>query len=215
MYELIDESEARIYRRECTSVLTGTCAILKRKNISAQFTLVGSGAKNLITRNGDGPYDLDYNLEIVKAPRELWDDLNRLKDTVRIALNKANGFDFSDAHDSTSVLTCLLHFTDEPSVQFKFDVAIVTRDEDGNLLRLIHNKNQWGFGPNGQYTWNQVPNSHNVAEKAQAIKAKGQWLLVRQRYVDKKNIYLSRQDRKHPSFIVYVEVVNEIYNLLF
>lgn len=60
-YEIVCESEAKRYRSDCASVLTKTCEILKSKNIIAQFSLVGSGAKNLITRNGNGPYDLDWN----------------------------------------------------------------------------------------------------------------------------------------------------------
>lgn len=80
------------------SVLTKTCEILKSKNIIAQFSLVGSGAKNLITRNGNGPYDLDYNLVVIKADERYWKDLRLLKDTVRNALNKAERKDFfSDA----------------------------------------------------------------------------------------------------------------------
>ena len=62
-----------------------TCELLKKKNISAQFSLVGSGAR-------------------------------KLKDTIRNALNKAVcGKFFSDAQDSTSCLTTLLHFKDTPS----------------------------------------------------------------------------------------------------
>lgn len=44
-YEIVCESEAKRYRSDCASVLTKTCEILKRKNIIAQFSLVGSGAK--------------------------------------------------------------------------------------------------------------------------------------------------------------------------
>ena len=62
-----------------------TCELLKKKSISAQFSLVGSEAR-------------------------------KLKDTIRNALNKAvGGKSFSDAQDSTSCLTALLHFKDTPS----------------------------------------------------------------------------------------------------
>lgn len=77
-------------------------------------------------------------------------------------------------------------------------------------MRLIHNKNAFCFGYD-QYTWNEVPKSHDVKEKADAIKAEGLWQEVRDRYVGLKNMYFSRQDNTHPSFIVYVEAVNEIY----
>ena len=53
--------------------------MLKEKGISAQFTLVGSGARNMVTRNGDGPFALDYNLEIIKASEEYWNDLRHLR----------------------------------------------------------------------------------------------------------------------------------------
>ena len=43
----------------------------------------------------------------------------------------------------------------------------------------------------------------------------GLWQEVRDRYLEKKNMYLSWQDRNHPSFVVYVEAVNEVYNRYF
>lgn len=186
--------------------------MLKEKGISAQFTLVGSGARNMVTRNGDGPFDLDYNLEIIKAPEEYWNNLRGLKDTIRILLDKAAGLKcFSESQDSTSCLTALLHFKDEPAIKFKFDVAIVSRNSKGKLRRLIHNKNAWGLGMD-QYVWNEIPDSHNVAQKVKRLKAEGLWLTVRDRYVDRKNTYLSRWlDKDHPSFIIYIETVNEIY----
>lgn len=98
----------------------------------------------MVTRNGNGPFDLDYNLEIIKAPDEYWNDLRHLKNTVRILLDKAEGLTcFSESQDSTSCLTALLHFKDEPAVEFSFDVAIVAKNSDGTLCRLIHNKNVW------------------------------------------------------------------------
>ena len=186
--------------------------MLKEKGISAQFTLVGSGARNMVTRNGDGPFDLDYNLEIIKAPEEYWNNLRGLKDTIRILLDKAAGLKcFSESQDSTSCLTALLHFKDEPAIKFKFDVAIVSRNSKGKLRRLIHNKNAWGLRMD-QYVWNEIPDSHNIAQKVKRLKAEGLWLTVRDRYVDRKNTYLSRWlDKDHPSFIIYIETVNEIY----
>lgn len=216
MYELINKAEFRKYRSNCSNVLELACSALRKKGITSQFTLVGSGARNIVTRNGNGPFDLDYNLEIITAPDEYWDDLHHLKDTVRIALDKAIGVTnhFSESKDSTSCLTSLLHFDDEPSVKFSFDVAIVVRNSKGTFYRLIHNKNAFGFG-NGQYVWNEVRNSHNIAQKAHQIKSDGLWFEVRERYVDLKNMYLSRQDKSHPSFIVYVEAVNQVYNEYF
>lgn len=47
------------------------------------------------------------------------------------------------------------------------------------------------------------------------LKEAGLWQEVRDRYLEKKNMYLSWQDRNHPSFVVYVEAVNEVYNRYF
>ena len=213
-YEFVCESEAKRYRSDCSNVLKKTCELLKEKGISAQFSLVGSGARNMITRNGDGPYDLDYNLLVMKADNE-YRDPRLLKDTIRNALNKAvGGKFFSDAQDSTSCLTALLHFKDTPNVEFSFDVAIITKNKNGNYMRLIHNKNVYALGLD-QYTWNEVPRSHQVKDKADELKEAGLWQEVRDRYLEKKNMYLSWQDRNHPSFVVYVEAVNEVYNRYF
>lgn len=116
--------------------------------------------------------------------------------------------------DSTSCLTAILYFEKSPDIKFKFDVAITTKNKNGNYMRLIHNKNVYALGLD-QYTWNEVPNSHQVKDKADEIKEEGLWQEVRDRYLEKKNMYLSRQDRNHPSFVVYVEAVNEVYNRYF
>ena len=208
-YEFVRESEAKQYRSDCSRIFKKTCELLKVKGISAQFSLVGSGARNMITRNGDGPYDLDYNLLVMKADDE-YRDLRLLKDTIRNALNKAvDGKFFSDAQDSTSCLTALLRFKDTSNVEFSFDVAIIKKNPNGNYMRLVHNK------PWNQYTWNEVPNSHQVKDKADKLKKTGVWQEVRDRYREKKNMYLSWQDHNHPSFVVYVEAVNEIYSRYF
>ena len=210
-YEFVYESEAKRYRSDCSRTLKKTCELLRAKGISAQFTLVGSGARNMITRNGDGPYDLDYNLLVVKADDE-YRDPRLLKDTIRNALNKAvGGKFFSDAQDSTSCLTALLYFKDTPNVKFSFDVAITTKNKNGNYMRLMHNKNVYALGLD-QYTWNEVPNSHQVEDKADELKKAGVWQKVRDRYLEKKEMYLSRQYHDHPSFVVYVEAVNEVYS---
>lgn len=216
MIKIVDEAECRKYRSDCSITLKKVCSRLKEKGISAQFTLVGSGARNMVTRNGNGPFDLDYNLEIIKAPDEYWNDLRHLKNTVRILLDEATGLQcFSDSKDSTSCLTSILHFINEPTIEFSFDVAIVAKNSNGTLCRLIQNKNAWGNGRD-QYVWNEVPHSRDVTIKARQIKAEGLWTDVQNQYVRLKEMYLSRWwDKDHPSFVVYIEAVNNVYNKYF
>ena len=207
-YNYVNNSDSQRCRSACSEILTEARDTLREQyDIVTNFELVGSGARNMITRNGDGPYDLDYNLVIVHLPDQYKNNLGNLKETVRRCLNNAvRSNDFDDAKDSTSVLTSIRHFNDTLNVVFSFDVAIIKINRNGNYMRLIHNK------PWNQYTWNEVPHSHQVTDRANELKNAGLWEKVRDRYLDKKNMYLSRQDHNHPSFLVYVEAVNEVYN---
>ena len=170
MYEIVNDSVCRPYRRVCAEILTRLRDMLKdEKDIITQFTLVGSGARNLVTRNGDGPFDLDYNLEIIKAPDMYRKDPCKLKDTVRIYLDKASSPNcFSESQNSTVALTAILYFTDEPQVKFKFDVAIVARNKNGTLCRLVYNKHYSRYAR--QYVLNEIRNSEDVKEKSDYIK---------------------------------------------
>lgn len=54
----------------------------------------------MVARNGNAPFDLDYNLYIISMPDEFWNDLRKLKETVRCSLNNAVGNSFfSDGKD--------------------------------------------------------------------------------------------------------------------
>lgn len=214
MYEYVEESVIKPYRRYCSNIMIELRDSLNENyDIITQFSLVGSGSdsRNMVTANGDGPFDLDYNLQIIRMPQKYWKDLKKLKDTVRNELNKIvdNTF-FSDGKDSKSVITSLLHFREKPKVEFSFDIAILAKNTNGNWCRLIHNKLF-----DDQFTWNEVPTSHNVKEKAQTLKANHLWNEVRDRYRNLKNKYLRNGDANHPSFIVYVEAVNQVYQLYF
>lgn len=216
MYEYVVENEVKRYRSNCSNTMEQLRDLLNEKyDINTQFSLVGSGgdSRNMVTRNGDGPFDLDYNLVIISMPNEYWNNLKILKDRVRDSLNKVvDNTWFSDGKDSRSVITSILHFKDLPEVEFSFDIAILARNSNGNYCRLIHNnKGYW----NEHFTWNEVPSSHNVKEKADILKRNSLWNEVRETYLNKKNMYLRRNDDNHPSFVVYVESVNEVYNKYF
>lgn len=212
MYEYVNHAEVTRHQDFCSKTLTSLCASLKENDIIAQPVLIGSGARNLVTRNGDGPFDLDYNLVISKMSPVYSQNLFQLKNQIMLSLNRLLGDTFfSDAKDSTSVITAILHFKDAPRVQFSFDIGIVTKNSQGNYCRLIHQKRGY---PHGTFTWCEVPTSSKVGEKASAIKKAGKWDDVRQRYLNLKNRYLSQGDINHPSFVVYVEAVNQIFETI-
>lgn len=210
---MIDDKEfVSKMRNLCGDIMQDLCHILKEDyDIGATFYLVGSGARNLIMQNNNESVDLDYNLEIIRC--EDFEDCRYIKECVRKSFNKALKVnDLDDCNDSTVPLTTeLIYFTEGNDTEFRMDVCITARDEDDNYYRLVHEKT--GFALYDRYFWNIAPNSKRINEKVDYIKKCSKWMLVRQQYEKIKNMYLIRNDYNHPSFVCYVEAVNNVYNL--
>ena len=211
MYEYVSDREflSRI-RTEAGEILQDLCHNLKvDHDIGARFFMVGSGARRLITQNANQPVDLDYNLEIVRC--EDFDDCRYLKECVRKSFDKVlRAHGWLSCQDSTSVLTAKRQlYTITAPVRYAIDVCIVMQD-DGHYHRLIHKKT--GFTFSDEYYWNIAPHSRKLKEKADYIRKHGKWERVRDQYLRLKNHYLTQNDHDHPSFICYIEAVNNVYN---
>lgn len=213
MYKLVDPKTVKKYKIFCSDTLNRLKNVLRNDyDIECTFRLIGSGSKDIVTQNNDGPFDLDYNLYITRFPTDFDPNttakMKWLKDTIRVELNELLGHEgFRDAQDSTSVLTARLFLNNDPLKKvFSFDVAILAKNKNGEYCRLKHEK-----GLYESFLWNQVPSSHNVYEKADELKQYGWWEDVQDKYVELKNLYLRRMDYNHPSFIVFVEAVNQVY----
>ncbi len=172
--------------------------------------LVGSGARNLATQNADEPVDLDYNLCIIDSTTFNVNDGRRIKTYIQehfdAVLNK-NGW--ANCQDSTSALTTeKRYFPKGNHTEFSIDLAIAY-EHNNRWFRLIHQKT--GFVHLDQWYWNEVPDSYGLSHRVDTLKQHNLWIEVRETYLKKKNMYLSRQDQNHPSFIVYIETVNEVY----
>ena len=215
MYTFVtDKKYLALMRQTCGKMMQELCHVLKEEyDIGAVPKLIGSGERRLITQNGKGAIDLDYNLEINRC-----DDINdceNIKETVRKSFNIVlNRRKLKDCSDSTSALeTEELYFMDYREMpHFSIDVGIVHRDENGNYQRLIHIKT--GNRYFDRYYWNQAPNSHNVKKKSEYIIRKGKWDMIAQEYLRLKKMYLRSNDYDHPSFICYIEAVNNVYDKL-
>ena len=183
----------------------------KEYKINSQIFLVGSGARNMVTQNESESIDFDYNLNIISCPD--WEKPRSIKESVRKAMNRIMTNErLGTVDDSTSCLTTkTISFKDSPENKWSIDLCIVTKDPDGNWQRLIHEKT--GFAQYDRYFWNTTPNSEDYSYKAAKIKeCPGWWNEVRNSYLRIKNHYLQRYDYNHPSFVCYIEAVNEIYN---
>ena len=213
MYIFVNAKTVKSYKSFCSDTLNRLKNVMQNQyGFDCDFYLIGSGAKNLVTQNENELFDLDYNFEIKSFPNDFnpnnSEKLKQLKDLIRKELNEIlKDTYFKDSQDSISVLTARLFFKNDPSKkEFSFDVAILAKNSKGNYCRLIHEK-----GLVDRFYWNEVPSSLDVSEKTEELKEYGWWQDVRDRYCDLKNLYLKRQDYNHPSFVVYVEAVNQVY----
>ena len=197
----------------CSDLVNQLVQAINREGLlEVRQYLVGSGAKNLITQNANRPIDLDYNLEILRSEGINVNDGRWVKEYVRQIFDevlKRAGWELCD--DSTSAITTKLHrFTDGNQTLFSIDLCITRVDGYGRRLRLIHNKT--GIVQMDSWIWNEAPYAKGLEDRVEWLKDNICWLELREVYLEKKNIYLSRNDHNHPSYIVYIEAVNEVYS---
>lgn len=211
MYHFIEDKEfLKNLRSVCSNLVNQLVQEINNEGkMIVEAHSVGSGSRNLETQNEFEPVDLDYNISIIRC----WDinDCQGIKEYIRKKFNvilSRNGW--GDCQDSTSALTTeYRYFTSGNNTRFSIDLGIVVEDSKGSWWRLIHQKT--GYTRNDAWIWNQGRNSNNLIKKVDWLKNHNYWNEVRESYLTKKNLYLTRNDYNHPSFICYIEAVNEVY----
>ena len=213
MYKFVkDKDFLHSMRSVCSDIVNQLVQTINNEGfLTVQAHLIGSGAKNLITQNENEDIDLDYNLVIINSS---WDinDCKQIKEYVKKKFNdvlKNSGL--GACSDSKSCLsTKKLHFMEDYQTKFSIDLAIVFEEQDGTWYRLIHEKT--GYVDHDRWIWNISRNSKELTNKVKWIKDNNLWSKLRNAYLNKKNMYLNEKEKQHPSFICYIEAVNEIYN---
>ncbi len=210
MYTYVeDKTFLKRARNFCSGLMRELEDELREDGINSQFFMVGSGARNMVTQNEDGAIDFDYNLNILYC--DDFNDCKVIKQKVMTAFNRVmRRHNLCDVNNSTSAITTKkMHFPDDPYIEFYMDICIVKLEFDGKWSRLINDKRH-----NTGYYWNIVPSSKKYMDKVKKIKSNDPWWWnqVREQYLDIKNHYLTRNDHDHPSFVCYIEAVNNVYN---
>lgn len=212
-YEFVPKKIYGPYLNRALLLVQRVVKKLNTQGIHSTCYLIGSaGKRHMVTRLViDGipkPFDVDINIEIdtTNLPQK-YRNLKLLKEHIRVELNKAidekKEF-FSDGENSTSVISCPLHFTNDASkTEFSFDVGIVSRNSGGNLQRLIANK------PNDSYTWAKIKNTASIDERVEWIQKKNLWNELRNKYLETKNRLIN--DENSPSFVCFKIAVEEVY----
>lgn len=213
MFHYVEDKEF-LHRAQakCSEIVKKVETECRKHGLNGQAFLVGSGARNMVTQNENGPIDFDYNLNVLSCGN--WNDGKAIKELVRKAFNRVMQQNkLQDVEDSKSSLTTKpLHFADNPKIEFSIDLAIVKQNDNETWERLIHEKT--GFASDDKYYWNLVQNSAKIRERAQKLKQGGHWNTVREKYLHIKDNYLQKNDH-HPSFVCYIEAVNNVYGQYF
>lgn len=211
MYHWIeDETFLSNVKSRCSDIVNRLAQAINNEGaMRVKQHLVGSGSHHLIVQNGDEPIDLDYNLEIVDTSitgfKEIKDYVQKKFDEI---LKKVG---WGNCNDSRSVLTTdTRRFVKGNQTGFSIDLCIVVVDKESKGYRLIHEKT--GCVQNDRYFSNKSRDTKEISDHVEWIKRNGYWNEVRDTYLKKKNMYLQRNDYDHPSFIVYIETVNEVYS---
>lgn len=201
MYVFVSKENQNQLAKACEEIII---AVQKRVKdyFSFEFKLVGSGERKLITQNGaDGSFDLDYNFILHKDKQDLFSYPDKIKDVFLRAFNEINPtYKFKCPNNSTSVITSRLILNDK--LAFSFDVAILAEGNNGNFFKLVFDKTT------GSYLWNEIPQTKDYFRRYQMIKETGHFEQFRQRYLELKNIHLSRNDGIK-SFSIFLETLNE------
>lgn len=213
MYQYVTDKE---FLKEsyslCADLVNQLVQDLKKEGIQTVMSTVGSKKRGLVTQNEKGEIDYDFNLWILIA--DDYTDGKRLKNIIMRVFDtvlQENGHFNIHSHDSTSAIsTDYFRFKKGNKTPFKIDICIVKEDRYGNWNRLIHQKT--GNVMIDQWVWNHGPNGADIEKKEEFLKSEAKyWKEVREVYLNKKNMYLSRNDHDHPSFKVYIETINEVY----
>lgn len=190
----------------CADLVNQLVQRLKQDDIQTKMTAVGSKKRGLITQNEKEPIDYDFNLIVLNAHQYIG---RELKQRIMNAFNEVlreNGW--GECRDSTSVITTKKRVLKKGNrTPFSIDIGIVKVDSYG-WYRLIHIKTGWSVCD--QYIWQPAPNSGDLERKEKYLKP-DYWIKVRDAYLKKKNMYLRRNDHNHPSFVCYIEALNEVY----
>ena len=210
MYSYVQDKELKKKMiAECSDIMNRLkMRINNEEYLQVDFELVGSGAKNLITKNGNQPPDVDFNL-IILDMKERYNE-SSIKDYIKEQLNIVlRGKSLKDCSDSTSALIIKSVPANKNAV-FSVDVAII-KIEYNQWYRLIHEKHE--IRATDRWYWNQGINFDEIYKKVDAIKEADGWNDFRNWYLDKKNYYLRKNDYNYPSYVVYIESVNEVYKM--
>lgn len=210
MYEFVSKKEYAPIRKEIESIIKNVQHILRNedKDLTFQFSLVGSGKRHLITRikNGNSGYDFDYNLALNQ--KFSWRPF--VRESFFKAFQQAiKGTRFNAIENSTSVITIKQVSQKEKTVLVGCDFSIIVSEFDNNEKYYKYSR----LNKNLQnYTWEIRNCSRQNESKINFLLNNylNAWNFIKNEYLKLKE---NDRQKKH-SFILFYEAVNNVYNFM-
>jgi hypothetical protein len=198
MYTFVSKKEAAPYRRDCEWILRSMQHELRKKyDFRCQLYPVGSCPNGVLTKNEEGHFDLDYDMDVLRLPEEWARNPHLLKDHVRMTLDSyAASLGFLPAQDSTSVLTAV-----SEKKNFSFDLCLTFR-QGNDLLRLIHDKGK------DTYIWNIRKDEADWLAKRRILYNHHLKAELQKQYLHLKNT--GREGKS--SLPLLIETISNMYN---
>lgn len=211
-YEYVSRSEYRPIREDLEEIIHRAQKFMRRKyKTTFKYRLIGSGKKHLITREigGNRGYDFDYNLILNTLDERSCHNAKVVKEQFLEAFQFAvKGTKYKAPEDSTSVLTIKVVDHTQGRILYSCDFAIIyypTEDVDEGYMYLKNWKN-------GKYSFEKRNLSHKADYKLYVIlEYLDGWKYIREEYLKLKN---SNRDPDKHSYILYLEAINNVYNLI-
>ena len=207
-YEYVSKKEYQPVRKELEQIIHRVQDQLRERGMTFQYHLIGSGARQLITRKkgGNKGFDFDYNLILPDSGDREYNAKVVKEEFINAFKFALKGTEYKLPEDSTSVLTIKVVDTAHSRIVHSCDFAIIYYPRTGKDGEYRYLRN-W---KKGMYSFETRRESQGLERKLKAIKNHpGGWNQVREEYLLVKN---NNRDPDKRSYVLYIEAVNNVYN---
>lgn len=204
--EYVTKAEIKPYRKIFFNSIENIRDEIKSKGITFIYRLVGSAKRNLVIKDNNKGFDCDYQIIIKKNKNNL--SPNEIKNIFSIFLNKElKKENFNPANNSTSSITFRKVDKENNLRLFGYDIVILRNNN--NDLEILRCKKD--FQPI-VCLFEILPDMKNSTENFKKIIGPKMWKTLREKYLEKKILYLEK-DIERKSFQILNETVNEILKI--
>lgn len=204
----VTEKEAKPYKDKLIE-MTLELQDLIREYFTFQFHFIGSSERNMITYDPKTNIGYDFDIDYAINDFEEEYSASEIHNIIFAGLQKlCLRYGYNKIEDSTRVITVKKVDPFSSRILHSCDIALINEYEENGECRqeyIRHNKKT------NSYMWVKRSAPYKLGKKIDYIKNSGNWNLVRELYLDKKNY---NDDPNKKSRSLYAESVKEVYDRL-